>query len=270
MDTIGFIGAGNMAEAMIRGVILAHVYKPENIYISDVKAERLQQMAQKYGVVPARDNRDAAEKADVLVLSVKPQNLQEALMSIRDCIKSDTLVISIVAGKKVANIAQHLGDVAIVRVMPNMPALIDEGASALYANPKARPKMEKARLIFLCVGKSIVVEDEDLIDVVTAVSGSGPAYYFLMMEEMIKAGVAMGLAEDLSTALVLQTAKGAALMAEQADRDGETPSALWKKVATKGGTTEAAFKVFTEGRFGEVIEAGMRQACLRSRELSNG
>jgi pyrroline-5-carboxylate reductase len=269
MDTIGFIGAGNMAEAMIRGVILAHVYKPDNIYISDVRPERLQQMAQKYGVVPARDNREVAGKADVLVLSVKPQNLQEALTSIRDCVKSDTLVISIVAGKKVANIAQHLGDVAIVRVMPNMPALIDEGASALYANPKARPKMEKARLIFLCVGKSIVVEDEELIDVVTAVSGSGPAYYFLMMEEMIKAGVAMGLAEDLSTALVLQTAKGAALMAEQADRDGETPSTLWKKVATKGGTTEAAFKVFAEGRFGEVIEAGMRQACFRSRELSN-
>jgi len=270
MDTIGFIGAGNMAEAMIRGVILAHVYRPGNIYISDVRPERLQELAARYGVVPAQSNQEVARKADVLVLSVKPQNLQEALASIKDHVNRDTLIISIVAGKKVANIAQHLGDVAIVRVMPNMPALIDEGASALYANPKAVPKMEKARLIFLCVGKSIVVEDEDLIDVVTAVSGSGPAYFFLVMEEMIQAGVEMGLPRDLATALVLQTAKGAALMAEQADREGQTPSDLWKKVATKGGTTEAAFKVFTEGRLGQVIEAGMRQACARSRELSNG
>jgi len=221
-------------------------------------------------VVPAQSNQEVARKADVLVLSVKPQNLQEALASIKDHVNRDTLIISIVAGKKVANIAQHLGDVAIVRVMPNMPALIDEGASALYANPKAVPKMEKARLIFLCVGKSIVVEDEDLIDVVTAVSGSGPAYFFLVMEEMIQAGVEMGLPRDLATALVLQTAKGAALMAEQADREGQTPSELWKKVATKGGTTEAAFRVFTQGRLGPVIEAGMRQACARSRELSNG
>jgi len=270
MDTIGFVGAGNMAEAMIRGVILAHVYKPDNILISDVRPERLQQLAEKYGVTPAEGNRQVAEQADVLVLSVKPQNLQEALASIKDTISRDTLVISIVAGKKVANIAQHLGDVAIVRVMPNMPALIDQGASALYANAKAKPKMEKARLIFLCVGKSIVVEDEDLIDVVTAVSGSGPAYYFLMMEEMVKAGVEMGLPEDLATALVLQTAKGAALMAEQADREGQTPGDLWKKVATKGGTTEAAFKVFQERQFGPLVEAGMRQACARSRELSNG
>ncbi|MDH7598974.1 MAG: pyrroline-5-carboxylate reductase [Sedimentisphaerales bacterium] len=269
MDTIGFIGAGNMAEALIRGVILAHVYRPERIYISDVRPERLEQLAARYGVRPIDENARTAELADVLVLSVKPQNLADALESIRGHVRSDTLVISIVAGKRIETIARYLGDVAIARVMPNMPALVDEGASALYANTKALPKMEKARLIFLCVGKAVVVDSEDMIDVVTAISGSGPAYYFLLMDQMIKAGVDMGLPLDLSTALVLQTAKGAALMAELADREGQRPSDLAAKVATKGGTTEAAFKTFREGRLYEVLQHGIRQAYLRSRELSN-
>ena len=270
MDTIGFIGSGNMAEAIIRGVILAKVYKPSHVYISDVRPERLQQLAAKYAVIPVDSNQQVAERADVLVLSVKPQNVRDALDGIREHVNHDTLIISIVAGKRVADIARQLGDVAIVRVMPNMPALVGEGASALYANLKAKPKLEKARQIFLCVGKAAVVDNEDLIDVVTAVSGSGPAYYFLMMDEMINAAVEMGLPQDLAAALVLQTAKGSAVMAQEADRDGQTPSDLWKKVATKGGTTEAAFKVFMEGGFAGLIAAGMKRACLRSRELSNG
>jgi len=270
MDTIGFIGAGNMAEALIRGVILAHVYRPERIYISDVRPERLQLLAARYGVRPQQDNAATAGLADVLVLSVKPQNLVEALEGIRGHVRPDALVISIVAGKRIETIANYLGDVAIVRVMPNMPALVDEGASALYANPKAQPKMEKARLIFLCVGKAVVVDNEDLIDVVTAISGSGPAYYFLLMDQMIKAAVDMGLPADLAAALVLQTAKGAALMAEQADREGLQPWDLAMKVATKGGTTEAAFKAFQEGGLLEALQKGIRQAYIRSRELSNG
>lgn len=270
MDNIGFIGSGNMAEALIRGVILAHVYRPERIYISDVRSERLKVLSERYGVIPVQDNAKAAQLADVLVLSVKPQNLSEALQSIKGHLKPDALVISIVAGKTIASIASYLGDVAIVRVMPNMPALVDEGASALYANSKAMPKMEKARLILLCVGKAIVVDNEDLIDVVTAISGSGPAYYFLVMDLMIKSAVEMGLPADLATALVLQTAKGAALMAEQADREGQGPWDLAMKVATKGGTTEAAFKVFQEGKLPEVLRNGIRQAYIRSRELSYG
>jgi len=268
MDRIGFIGAGNMAEALIRGVILAHVYEPANIYISDVRTERLDELSQKYGVKTASTNPELVSQVNVLVLSVKPQNMHEALQSIAQHIDTDMLVISIVAGKHTDYIAQHLGDVAVVRVMPNTPALIDEGASALYANEKAEAKMEKARLVFLCVGKSIVVHDESLIDAVTALSGSGPAYYFLIMEEMIKAGVALGLPYEISKSLVLQTAKGSSLLAELADRDGETPQDLWKKVATPGGTTEAAFNVFKQEKFGDTIAAALRGACTRSQELS--
>lgn len=268
MDKIGFIGAGNMAEALIRGVILAHVYEPANIYVSDVRPERLDELAQKYGVTPAHNNPDLVSRVNVLVLSVKPQNMHEALLSIAEHIDQDVLVVSIVAGKRIDYITEHLGDIAVVRVMPNTPALIDEGASALYANEKAQMKMEKARLVFLCVGKSIVVQEEALIDAVTAVSGSGPAYHFLIMEEMIKAGVALGLPYELSKSLVLQTAKGSALLAELADRDGETPQDLWKKVATPGGTTEAAFNIFRQKNFGETISAALQGACTRSQELS--
>lgn len=128
------------------------------------------------------------------------------LGSIKAAFKADTLVISIAAGIKTANIAAVLGDIAIVRVMPNTPALIGEGASALFANDKAKPQMQKALDIFSAVGVAVKIQDEDLIDAVTAVSGSGPAYYFLLMEEMIKAAVDLGLAEDVAKDLVLQTA----------------------------------------------------------------
>ena len=270
MDTIGFVGGGNMAEAMMRGIITAHVYQPVNIYVSDIRAERLKYLAEKYNVVTLGDNAELAEKVDILVLSVKPQNLIDALQSVKGRLKRDVLIISIVAGKKIANISAELGDVAIVRVMPNTPALVDEGASALFANEKAEHKLDKARLIFLCIGESLVVDDEDLIDAVTAVSGSGPAYFFLLMDEMIKAAVQLGLSEDFAKTLVLQTAKGSALLASLADKDGETPAQLSRKVATPGGTTEAAFKVFADGNFGPMVTAALTRACERSHELSAG
>ncbi len=270
METIGFVGAGNMAEALIRGVTLGHVYRPECIYISDVRPERLSQMQEKYGVVPVQSNSELAKKSDVVVLSVKPQNTREALESIKDSLQEDALIISIIAGKRIADIAAILGDVAIVRVMPNTPALIDEGASALFANAMATSKRERARLIFLCVGKSIMLDREDLIDAVTAVSGSGPAYYFLMLNHMIQAGIELGLPEDYAKALVLQTAKGAALLAEQADREGESPTDLARKVATPGGTTEAAFNVFEQRQFADMVSQALKAAADRSRELSQG
>ena len=270
METIGFVGAGNMAEALIRGVILGHVYRPGNIFISDVRPERLAQMAEKYGVVPVESNAQLAQQSEILVLSVKPQNMRDALESIKGHLQDDALIISIVAGKRIADITAVLGDMAVVRVMPNTPALIDEGASALFANDKANSKRERARLIFLCVGKSLMLESEELIDAVTAVSGSGPAYYFVMMHHMIQAGVELGLPDDFAKALVLQTAKGAALLAEQADREGETPTDLARKVATPGGTTEAACNVFEEAGFEAMISRALRRAAERSRELSQG
>ena len=268
MSRIGFIGGGNMAEALIKGLTAANVYLPEDIIASDIRVERLEYLRNQFVIGVNEDNTAVAESVDVLVLSVKPQNMTDALESIKDAIKAETLVISIAAGIKVSKIADALGDVAIVRVMPNTPALIGEGASALFANDKAKAMLDKAMKIFSAVGKAVVVEDEGLIDAVTAVSGSGPAYYFLLMEEMIKAAGKLGLPDETAKELVLQTAKGAALLAAERDKQGETPAQLRKKVTSPGGTTEAALKIFSEGGLGELISKGIQRACQRSKELS--
>lgn len=268
METIGFVGGGNMAEALVKGIETSKVYAPENIFVSDIRPERLDYLAKEYKVQTTNDNAGLAAKVDILVLSVKPQNMPDALQSIKDALKKEMIVISIAAGIKTANIADVLGDVAIVRVMPNTPALIGEGASALFANNKARPMLEKATSIFSSVGKAVIVETEDLIDAVTAVSGSGPAYYFLLTEEMIKAGIELGLPENIAKDLVLQTAKGAALLAAGAEKKGETPAQLRRKVTSPGGTTEAALKVFADGKFGPLVSAALKNARDRSQELS--
>ena len=268
VGTIGFVGGGNMAEALAKGVIAAKLYASKDVLVSDVRAERLEFLSTTYGAVPIQSNAELAAKVDTLVLSVKPQNMTDALNSIKDSVGSGALVISIAAGIKVAKIAAVLGDVAIVRVMPNAPALIGEGASALFANKKARPLLKKALSIFTSVGKAVVVDNEDLIDAVTAVSGSGPAYFFLLMEEMIKSGVELGLPETVAKDLVLQTARGAGMLAAAADVNAESPALLRKKVTSPGGTTEAAIKVFAENHLGKLISAGVTAARDRARELS--
>ena len=268
MDTIGFVGSGNMAEALIKGIIAAKIYAPENVLVSDIRAERLEFLADKYGVTAVKNNAELSGKVETLVLSVKPQNMTDALGSIKDAIGVETLVISIAAGIRIAKIAAVLGDMAIVRVMPNTPALIGEGASALYANERAKSLLEQALSIFSSVGKAVVVDNEDLIDAVTAVSGSGPAYYFLLMEEMVKAGIKLGLPENVAKDLVLQTAKGAGLLAVDGDKRGETPAALRQKVTSPGGTTEAALKIFSDGNIGVLIASAIKHARDRSVELS--
>ena len=268
MDTIGFIGSGNMAEALVKGIIAAKIYTPENISVSDIRIERLELFAGKYGVTAVENNSELAENSETLVLSIKPQNMADALESIKDAVGGVSLVISIAAGIKIAKISAALGDKAIIRVMPNTPALIGEGASALYANEKAKPLLDNAMEIFSAVGKAVVVEDEDLIDAVTAVSGSGPAYYFLLMEEMVKAGAKLGLPQGVAKDLVLQTAKGAGLLAVEADKKSESPAELRRKVTSPGGTTEAALKVFADGKISELISSAITAARDRGRELS--
>ena len=148
MGTIGFIGGGNMAEALVKGIVAAKIYKPQNILVSDIRQERLKLLAEQYGIKPVSDNASVAANVDILVLAVKPQNMTDALQSIKGALKKDVLVISIAAGKKISGITGVLGDVAMVRVMPNTPALIGEGASALFANEKAKPMLKKAEKIF--------------------------------------------------------------------------------------------------------------------------
>lgn len=267
MPTIGFIGAGNMAEAVIKGIIVGGVYEPADVLISDIRADRLDWLAQQYTVTCAGDNAELADRADTIVLSVKPQVISDALDSIKNAVTTDKLLISIVAGIKIAFITGALGGLPVVRVMPNTPALIAQGASGLYANKQAGPMLDRVKSIFESVGKVVIVDDEDLIDSVTAVSGSGPAYYFLLMEKMIEAGVELGLSPDVAKDLVLQTAKGAAMLALEADAAGETPAQLRSKVTSPGGTTEAALKVFADGKMPETVVAGVTRARDRAREL---
>jgi len=269
MDKIGFIGGGNMAEALIRGIIEAKVYPPENVRVSDVRGERLEYLAREYRVSTTTDNRKLATDADILVLSVKPQNMTGVLEEIKNSVNADALIISIAAGVRTTKVSAILGQMPIVRVMPNTPALIGQGASALYANDLAKPLLRKAETIFASVGLTVFVDDEDLIDAVTAVSGSGPAYYFLLMEEMIKAGIEMGLPADIAKDLVLQTARGAAMLALEADKSGESPADLRRKVASPKGTTEAALEVFAKGNFAALVNAALKRAHQRSKELSN-
>lgn len=269
MEKIGFLGAGNMAQALIKGIIAAGIYKAEDIFISDVSCDRLEYMAKEYGVIAAEDNSQLVGKIDILVLSVKPQTMADALASIKNSFKADTLVISIAAGIKIKNITDILSDAAVVRVMPNMSALIGRGASALFANEKAKPMLDKAKEIFSAVGHAVIIDDEDLMDAVTAVSGSGPAYFFLLIEEMITAGIELGLPENITKDLVLQTAAGAALLAQQAEKDGQSPCELRKKVTSPGGITEAALKVFAEGKFSELVSAAIKRGCQRGKELAS-
>jgi pyrroline-5-carboxylate reductase len=268
METIGFVGGGNMAEALIKGIIEADLYRAEDVFVSDIRADRLGYLADVYGVGTVGDNSTLAAKARTIVLSVKPQNMAEALESIKDALREDTLLISIAAGIKTESICAVLGDRPVVRVMPNTPALIGEGASALFANNMAKAMLKKAESIFSSVGLAVVVEQEDLIDAVTAVSGSGPAYYLLLSEEIIKAAVELGLAADVAKRLVLQTARGAALLAVEGDRRDQSPAQLRQKVTSPGGTTEAALKVLVEGKFGLLVSAAVKRAEQRSRELS--
>ena len=268
MGTIGFIGSGNMAEVLIKGIIAAKVYTADNVLVSDIRPERLEYLARQYSVQLAQNNTALIDSADVVVLSVKPQNMDALLEEIKGTLKESVLVISIAAGITTAKIAGTLGDVPIIRVMPNTPALVGEGASALFSKNAPAESMAIALQLFNAVGKAVVVDSEDLIDAVTAVSGSGPAYFFLMMEEMIKTAEKLGLDADTAKELVLQTAKGAALLAEQADGRGETPAELRRKVTSPGGTTEAALKVFAEKQFSQLVTAALTTARDRGRELS--
>ncbi len=268
MDRIGFIGGGNMAEAIIRGIVMRGLYTASQISVGDIKTERLAHLADVYGVTTATENSRVAATADVLVLAVKPQIMAQAAQSISGHMRRDALLVSIMAGKRISDIEAFFGERAIVRVMPNTPALVGEGASVLYANDRGKTGLDKARRIFDCVGEALTVEDEGLMDAVTAVSGSGPAYFFLLMEEMIKAGVGLGLSQETARRLVLQTARGTALLAVAAGREGQSPGDLSAKVATPGGTTEAALNVFRAAGFERMVDEALHAASRRCRELS--
>jgi len=263
---IAFIGAGNMAAALIGGLI-ADGTPPGDILASDPSAERLTALAGS-GIRTLDSNTAAAGQADVLVLAVKPQLLKAVCVELADTVQQHRpLVISIAAGVRTSELADWLGgDVALIRTMPNTPAMIQCGATVLFAGPGVNAgQRDAAEHVLRAVGLTRWVEDEGLLDAATALSGSGPAYYFLFMEAMEAAAVELGLPADTAHLLTLQTALGAARMAMESS---DSPAILRQKVTSPGGTTEQALKTFEDGGLRDLVERALTAARDRSKELS--
>ena len=269
---IGFIGAGNMASSLAGGLI-AKGYDANRIIMSDLNESALASAKETLGVNTSSDNSDVVSAADVLVLAVKPQVMKpvvEGLATSLATTSNDTkppLIISIAAGITVASMAKWFAkDLAIVRCMPNTPALVQSGDTGLYANAKVSEQQKQlAKDILDSVGIALWVDKESDIDAVTALSGSGPAYYFLVMEAMILAGKKLGLDPQVCRELTLHTALGSAKMAIASD---DEPAILRKNVTSPGGTTERALECLEAGGLVDLFEQALEGARDRSIELS--
>lgn len=265
--TLAFIGAGNMARAIIGGLI-NNGYPAEQIWASEPDASKLIDLKEQ-GLQTTCNNCEAVTAADVVILAVKPQVLKSVLTDISTTVQSQKpLLVSVAAGVMTSSMEQWLGgSTAIVRCMPNTPALVQAGANGLYANGTVSSKQkELAESILQATGITIWVDEESQLDAVTAVSGSGPAYYFLVMESMIQAGIKLGLSEDVATQLTLQTAQGAAKMALSSDVD---PAELRRRVTSPNGTTEQAIKRFLDGGLPELFDDALQACNDRSAELAD-
>ena len=264
---IGFIGGGNMASSLISGLI-ASGHSPEHLWVSDINAETLKALAENLKVNTSVSNDTIINEVDVVVFAVKPQTLSDVAKSAAAAIKEKkSLIVSIAAGISQQSLTDWLGaDAAIVRWMPNTPALVLTGATALHANAKVSAEQRSlAENIMRSVGIALWVKDESDLDAVTAVSGSGPAYFFLLMEAMEKAAIELGLTEETARLLVQQTALGAAKIALESS---ESPEQLRKRVTSPGGTTQQAITTFEQGGFTELVSKALHAARDRSIEMS--
>jgi pyrroline-5-carboxylate reductase len=265
--TITFIGCGNMSRSLIGGLI-ANGIKPEQLLATDPDNDQRNAIAEQFGISTLEDNNEATSKADVILLAVKPQVMHEVVNGIADTIKGTSkLIISIAAGVNINSISQWLNDSsAVIRVMPNTPALIQAGAAALYANEHTSESQKNtAEAMMRSVGTAIWLDSEEQMDAVTALSGSGPAYFFYFMEAMEKAAIEMGLSEENARLLTIETAVGASKMALLSSSD---PAELRKQVTSPGGTTEQALNTFMQGKMDELVRKAMEAAKQRSIELS--
>jgi pyrroline-5-carboxylate reductase len=262
---IAFIGGGKMGEAMLAAVLEKKLAAPAGISVSDISESRRRYLKEQYGIAVTENNRAAVPGKDIIVLAVKPQNMPEVLSDLKSQIKSTQLVLSIAAGVSTDTISQGLGHMSVVRAMPNTPAQIGFGMSGWTATAAVtRAQKEQARLVLAAMGKEISFDDEKYLDMVTAVSGSGPAYFYLFAESLIDAAVNIGLSRQNAEALVLQTMLGSA---ELLLKTGKPPDELRRAVTSKGGTTERALQVFEDGGFARLVAAAVRAAYLRAKEL---
>jgi pyrroline-5-carboxylate reductase len=263
-----FIGGGNMGGCLVGGLI-GNGHPRGLLRVSDPDPERLRLLAKRYGIETTSDNPAAVTGAEVVVLAVKPQVVCSVVGEICEALRREApLVLSIVAGLTTGVLRRWIGpEVPIVRAMPNTPALVGAGAAALYAEAGsvAPAHRDRAEGILRAVGSTVWVEDEALLDAVTALSGSGPAYFFLLMELLERAGVSMGLAPDCARLLTLQTAFGAAKMALECEHHA---AALRAQVTSPGGTTEQAITSFQDSGLESIVERAVRAAEARSKALA--
>lgn len=264
--TIGFIGGGNMAASLIKGLI-ASGHDPQKLWASDINVDTLTALASDLGINVSQQNSEVINAVDVVVLAVKPQVLREVAKEICPCLNPTQLVVSIAAGITITSLNHWLcAETPIVRCMPNTPALVLTGATALYANKNVSPEQrDLAETIMRAVGIALWVEDESQLDAVTAVSGSGPAYFFLLMEAMEAAAIKLGLDQQTAQLLIQQTALGAAKIALES---AETPAELRKRVTSPGGTTQKAIETFEAGGFSGLVTQALQAANNRSIEMS--
>jgi pyrroline-5-carboxylate reductase len=266
---IAFIGSGAMAEAMISGLLRQGLARPENLFAADTRTERVEELNQKYGVHPYTDNNKAAEHADVVVLSVKPQRLTEVLNGLKSAVPAKALVLSIVAGATTTKISTGLAHKAVVRSMPNTPAQISQGITVWMPSAAvSEAQKETASTILGALGEQVMVDDESYLDMATALSGTGPAYVFLFMEAMIDAGVHLGFSRRVSEQLVLQTIKGSVGYYESLNqKNGVHVAALRNQVTSPGGTTAEAMYVLEQAGFRTAVSRAVWAAYQRSMEL---
>jgi pyrroline-5-carboxylate reductase len=265
---VGFVGAGNMGEALIKGLVESSLVPAEAIMIADNRAARAQQIAQQYGVRAAADNTALVRGADVIILAVKPQIMAPVLREIMPALTNRPLLVSIAAGVSTATIQSVLGKYPrLIRVMPNTPALVLEGATAIARSGDVdTDDLETAQEIFTAVGRVVVLEEE-LMDAVTGLSGSGPAYVAIVIESLADGGVKMGLDRVTAMTLATQTVLGAARLISET---GVHPGALKDMVSSPGGTTISGIAALEEGGIRTTFIRAVERATLRSRELGRG
>lgn len=259
---IAFIGGGNMGEAMIRCIVEKGVAKAAEITASDVSETRRSYLKKQHGVETTSSNRTAAKKAEVIILAVKPNVMPEALADLKGVLKPEQTVISIAAGITLNKLCQGLDRKSVVRAMPNTPAQIGEGMTVwTTAGEAGEEDKERARAILGAMGKQIFVADEKLIDMATAVSGSGPGYIFLIIESFVDAAVRIGLPRDMAQELVLETISGSTHLAQ---KSGKHPAELRNMVTSPGGTTAEGLHELEEGRLrallAKAVVAGYEKA----------
>jgi pyrroline-5-carboxylate reductase len=260
-----FLGAGNMAEALVTGILKAHLASPANISVTDISSIRLEYFQKTFQVHVGSNNADEVKSADIVVLCVKPQVMDIVLSEIKDQLSQKHILISVAAGYPLARIQQHVGgNVPLIRAMPNTPAVIQEGVTALAGSSGISPDhLQLAQSIFESVGKVVMVE-ESLMDAVTGLSGSGPAYIYLVIEALTDGGVLVGLPRTVASVLAAQTVLGTARMVLES---AEHPAVLKDRVTSPGGTTIAGLQQLETGKLRATFMKAVEAATARSHEL---